>query len=69
MNLKIYNDLKKYDAAIDIFENKLIETQNPDLILEYLWALYKIDENEKALNLAKSYSSSISEGHKFIYNC
>ena len=60
-------DLKKYDAAIDIFENKLIETQNPDLILEYLWALYKIDENEKALNLAISYSSSISEGHKFYF--
>ena len=60
-------DLKRYDKAIDIFEHKLIETQNPDLLLEYLWALYKNNENEKALNLAKSYSNSISEGHKFFY--
>ena len=35
--------------------------------MEYLWALYKNNENEKALNLAKSYSNSISEGHKFFY--
>lgn len=65
IHFKDLYDEEKYSEAIDIFESKIKKTADINIIVPYIFSLYRNEgTEEKALELGVLYSKSNPEGHK-----
>jgi hypothetical protein len=67
IHFKDLYDEEKYSEAIDIFESKIKKTADINIIVPYIFSLYRNEgTEEKALELGVLYSKSNPEGHKLF---
>ena len=65
IHFKDLYDEEKYSEAIGIFESKIKKTADINIIVPYIFSLYRNEgTEEKALELGVLYSKSNPEGHK-----